>query len=246
MSIITINNLHKRFNDQEVLKGINLVIEPGQITSIIGSSGSGKSTLLRCINQLESYDEGSILYYNLDITSPKFDLNKYRSKVTMIFQQFNLFSHLSVIQNCMLAPMEILKVSREEAISRALVHLKQVNMDQFINKSVLDLSGGQKQRVAIARALCMQPEVLLLDEPTSALDPQMVEEVLEVIKNLANLGMTMVIVSHEMNFVKQVSDKVVVMSEGVIVEEGSPQEIFNSPSHPYTQQFLNKQKQDLL
>lgn len=240
MSQIEIKELRKSYDDTEVLKGINLNIEAGQIVSIIGSSGSGKSTLLRCINQLEAINEGNIFYNSENITDQSFNLNHYRSEVTMIFQNFNLFNHLSVLQNCIIGQMEILKRSKKEAIEIAVEHLKKVGMDSFINQNVNNLSGGQQQRVAIARALCMHPKVLLLDEPTSALDPQMVDEVLEVIQKLATTGITMVIVTHEMRFAKNISDRIIYMKDGLIIEDDSPQKIFKEPSHPATRQFLAK------
>lgn len=240
MAQIEIKNLHKSYGENEVLKGIDLNIEEGQIVSIIGSSGSGKSTLLRCINQLEEYQGGHIYYNQQDIDKPGFNLNQYRAEVTMIFQQFNLFNHLSVIQNCMIGQMEVLKRDKDTAIQVALENLKKVGMDSFINQNVNKLSGGQQQRVAIARALSMNPKVLLLDEPTSALDPQMVDEVLEVIQKLAHTGITMVIVTHEMRFAKNISDRIIYMADGVIVEDSSPEIIFTNPNHEMTRQFLIK------
>lgn len=240
MSQIEIKNLHKSFDDQQVLKGIDLKIEKGEIVSIIGSSGSGKSTLLRCINHLENYHDGEIFYEEENTKSDSFNLNKYRSEVTMIFQNFNLFNHLSVLQNCIIGQIEVLKRPQKEAISVAIENLKKVGLDDFIQSNVNQLSGGQQQRVAIARALSMNPKVLLLDEPTSALDPQMVDEVLEVIQKLAHTGITMIIVTHEMRFAKNISDRIIYMKDGVIVEDSSPDVIFSDPKHPSTKEFLIK------
>lgn len=240
MSQIEIKNLHKSFDDQQVLKGIDLKIEKGEIVSIIGSSGSGKSTLLRCINHLENYHDGEILYDEENTKSDSFNLNKYRSEVTMIFQNFNLFNHLSVLQNCIIGQVEVLKRPQKEAISVAIENLKKVGLDDFIQSNVNQLSGGQQQRVAIARALSMNPKVLLLDEPTSALDPQMVDEVLDVIQKLAHTGITMIIVTHEMRFAKNISDRIIYMKDGIIVEDSSPDVIFSNPKHPSTKEFLIK------
>lgn len=233
-------DLHKSYQNQDVLKGINLEIKQGEIVSIIGSSGSGKSTLLRCLNQLEELNSGQILYYGTNIIDKSFNINQYRSKVSMIFQNFNLFSHLSVLQNCIIGQMEVLHRTQKESIQIALKNLKLVGLEQFTNANVNHLSGGQQQRVAIARALSMNPDVLLLDEPTSALDPQMVDEVLDVIQKLAKLGITMIIVTHEMRFARDISDRIIYMSDGVIVEDASPEQIFTSPSDPRTKQFLSK------
>ena len=240
MSLIEINNLYKSNGYTAVLECFNLNIEAGQIVSIIGSSGSGKSTLLRCINHLEKYHDGSILYNGTNTSDIDFNINHYRSEVTMIFQNFNLFNHLSVIQNCMLGQMEVLKRDKKTAINISIENLKKVGMETFLNRGVNELSGGQQQRVAIARALCMHPKVLLLDEPTSALDPQMVDEVLDVIQKLADTGITMVIVTHEMRFAKNISDRIIYMKDGLIVEDSSPEDIFTNPKHPATREFLHK------
>lgn len=239
MSLIEIENLRKSFSGREVLKDINLKVEKGEVVSLIGSSGSGKSTLLRCMNMLEEADSGKISVFGEDIYSLS-DVNAYRRRVGMVFQQFNLFSNLNVLENCILPQMKVLKKSREEALKTAVNRLEQVGMKEFANQSSDTLSGGQKQRVAIARALCMDPEILLFDEPTSALDPEMVGEVLEVIRSLAENDMTMVIVSHEMSFVRSVSDRVVFMDQGIILEEGSPEEIFTNPKNERTGTFLKR------
>ena len=207
---------------------------------IIGSSGSGKSTMLRCINMLETPSGGNILFHGKDISAKGADVNQYRSRVGMVFQNFNLFSNKNVLENCVIGQMKVLKKSRAEAEARAMTYLKKVGMDAFARAGSVQLSGGQKQRVAIARALCMQPEVLLFDEPTSALDPEMVGEILDVMKELAREKMTMVIVTHEMGFARDVSDRVVFMDSGVIVEEGSPEEIFGHPKNERTRTFLSR------
>ncbi len=240
MAIIEIKNLVKNYGDQKVLKDISFNINPGEIVSIIGPSGSGKSTCLRCINHLESYQNGQILYENHDIDLKHFDINHYRSEVTMIFQNFNLFNHLSVIENCVIGQVEVLKRNKKEAIDIAYTNLKKVGLEDFTNKNVNQLSGGQQQRVAIARALSMNPKVLLLDEPTSALDPQMVDEVLEVIQDLATTGITMVIVTHEMRFARNISDQIIFMKDGNIIEQNDPQTLFTNPQQPETKAFLHQ------
>lgn len=240
MAIIEVKNLVKNYGTQEVLKEISFNINQGEIVSIIGPSGSGKSTCLRCINHLESYQEGQILYQTQDTNLKNFDINQYRSEVTMIFQNFNLFSHLSVIENCVIGQVEVLHRSKKEAIDIAYLNLKKVGLENFTDKSVNQLSGGQQQRVAIARALSMNPKVLLLDEPTSALDPQMVDEVLEVIQNLATSGITMIIVTHEMRFARNISDRIIFMKDGKIIEQNDPQTLFSNPQHPETQTFLRQ------
>lgn len=238
--IIQIQHLQKHFGNLKVLNDVSFDIHKGEVVTVIGSSGSGKSTMLRCINLLERMDGGNILYHGKNILDNENDVNQYRSKVGMVFQSFNLFNNLSVIENCMIGQIKVLKRSKEEARAKAEKYLKEVGMFEFANKASTKLSGGQKQRVAIARALCMDPEVLLFDEPTSALDPEMVGGVLDVMKDLANHGLTMVIVTHEMQFAKEVSDRVIFMDQGVIAEQGTPDEIFNNPKHERTKQFLSR------
>lgn len=238
--VIKIEDLSKSFGDHEVLKKIDFEVREGEVICIIGSSGSGKSTLLRCINKLETQTSGKIYYRGKEISDSQKQINEYRAKVGMVFQSFNLFNNKTVLENCMLATRKVLHISKEEAYERAIDHLKKVGMVQYINARPAQLSGGQKQRVAIARALCMNPDVLLFDEPTSALDPEMVGEVLDVMKQLAAEGMTMVVVTHEMGFAKEVADRVIFMDEGQIMEIGTPDEIFNNPKNPRTQLFLSK------
>ena len=223
--IIEINHLSKAFGHNVVLKDINAKFYQGEVVCVIGSSGSGKSTMLRCLNLLETPTSGDILFKNESIITKKIDINKYRSKVGMCFQSFNLFNNMTVLQNCMIGQQKVLKRQKEEAKKIAIEFLSKVNMAAYINANVTLLSGGQKQRVAIARALAMSPEVLLFDEPTSALDPEMVGEVLDVIKNLANEKMTMIIVTHEMDFARQLADRVMFMDQGVIAEEGSSEKV---------------------
>lgn len=236
--IIQIDHLVKRFGQNEVLKDVSLGVNKGEVISIIGSSGSGKSTLLRCINLLESYQSGSILFEGNDILSSIKGINNYRAQVGMIFQSFNLFSHLTVLENCVIGQMKVLKKSRAESEKLAIETLEKVGLAQFAKTSVMTLSGGQKQRVAIARTLCMEPKVLLFDEPTSALDPEMVGEVLNVIKSLALEHRTMIIVTHEMSFAKEVSDRVLFMDKGIILEDGTPDQLFNHPKEERTKEFL--------
>ena len=224
-NIIKVNNLEKKFGQNLVLKDINMEVKKGEVVTIIGSSGSGKSTLLRCLNLLEEPTSGEILYKNENILDKKFDLRAYRTKVGMVFQNFNLFENKTVLQNCTLSQEKVLKISKKDAEEKAKKFLQLVGMDQYINAKPSQISGGQKQRVAIARALCMDPEVLLFDEPTSALDPEMVGEVLEVMTKLAKEGITMIVVTHEMDFAREVSTRVLFMNEGIILEEGSPEEI---------------------
>lgn len=238
--IIRVENLKKQFGNNVVLKDINFSVNEGEIITIIGSSGSGKSTLLRCLNLLEYPDDGKVLYNDISILESKHNTDKLRAEVGMVFQNFNLFNNKNVINNCILAPMRVLKLGKEEAIKTAQANLEKVGMLDYALQDVKTLSGGQKQRVAIARALCMNPRVILFDEPTSALDPEMVGEVLTVMKQLAKEGMTMVIVTHEMSFAKEISDRVVFMDEGIILEQGSPQEIFNNPKNTRTQEFLKR------
>lgn len=238
--IIEINHLSKAFGHNVVLKDINAKFYQGEVVCVIGSSGSGKSTMLRCLNLLETPTSGDILFKNESIITKKIDINKYRSKVGMCFQSFNLFNNMTVLQNCMIGQQKVLKRQKEEAKKIAIEFLSKVNMAAYINANVTLLSGGQKQRVAIARALAMSPEVLLFDEPTSALDPEMVGEVLDVIKNLANEKMTMIIVTHEMDFARQLADRVMFMDQGVIAEEGSSKKIFSSPENIRTKEFLKR------
>ena len=238
--IIKIEHLRKDFGSRCVLKDINFTVKPKEVVCIIGSSGSGKSTLLRCINLLERPTSGEIFYHDKDITTGKMSLAKLRSKVGMVFQQFNLFNNLTVLENCVIGQMKVLKRSKKNSEDRAMKFLTKVGMEKFINAKPSQISGGQKQRVAIARALAMEPEVLLFDEPTSALDPEMVGEVLKVMKDLAQSGLTMLVVTHEMGFAQEVSDRVVFMDQGVIVEDDRPEVIFNNPQHKRTQEFLSR------
>lgn len=238
--LLRVQNLTKSFDKLEVLKGINLDIYEGEVLSIIGSSGSGKSTLLRCMNLLEEPSAGDIFFENQNLTSQKVDLNHLRAKMGMVFQSFNLFNNLNVVQNCMLAPMKVLNISKEEALERALQLLEMVGLKDFVYQNPKQLSGGQKQRVAIARALAMNPKLLLFDEPTSALDPEMVGEVLEVMKKLANQGMTMIVVTHEMSFARDVSTRVIFMDQGIVLEENEPHQIFSNPKEERTKEFLKR------
>ena len=238
--IIEIQHLKKHFGSLEVLNDINFSVQKGEVVTVIGSSGSGKSTMLRCINMLETPSGGSILFHGKDISAKGADINQYRSRVGMVFQNFNLFSNKNVLENCVIGQMKVLKKKREEAEATAMNYLKKVGMDSFARAGSVQLSGGQKHRVAIARALCMNPEVMLFDEPTSALDPEMVGEILDVMKELAQEKMTMVIVTHEMAFAREVSDRVVFMDSGVIVEEGTPEEIFGHPKNERTRAFLSR------
>ena len=237
--ILQINHLEKSFGDHRVLRDINFSVQPGDVICIIGSSGSGKSTLLRCINFLEEPTGGQILYHGQDAATA-WKRTLYNSKVGMVFQSFNLFGNLSVLENCVLGQMQVLKVKRPEAEQRALEYLEKVGMAAYRQARPAQLSGGQKQRVAIARALCMEPEVLLFDEPTSALDPEMVGEVLSVMQRLAAAGMTMLIVTHEMSFARDVASRVLFMDGGVIVEDAPPAQLFSAPRQPRTQEFLKR------
>ena len=239
-SIISIEELSKSFGDHEVLRKIDISVKKGEVICIVGSSGSGKSTLLRCINRLEHQTSGKILYHGKEIRDIQKEINKYRSQVGMVFQSFNLFNNMTVLDNCMCCTRKVLHLSKEEAFDRAITHLKKVGMAPYIHAKPAQLSGGQKQRVAIARALCMNPEVLLFDEPTSALDPEMVGEVLNVMKELAETGLTMIIVTHEMAFARDVSTRTVFMDKGYIVEDDSPDVIFTNPKKPRTREFLSR------
>ena len=238
--LVEIKNLRKHFGRLEVLNDIQFHIDKGDVITVIGSSGSGKSTLLRCINLLEIPDAGEILIHGKDILKGDIDINKHRARVGMVFQSFNLFNNMSVLKNCMIGQMTVLKRSREESQKKAEAFLEKVGMSQFAGASPAQLSGGQRQRVAIARALCMDPEILLFDEPTSALDPEMVGDVLEVMKGLAKTGLTMIVVTHEMGFARDVSSRVVFMDSGVILEEGSPEQIFTAPKNERTREFLSR------
>lgn len=238
--IIEIQHLSKSFGSHEVLKDINFSVDKGEVVCVIGSSGSGKSTLLRCVNLLEKPSGGQIIYNGENILDNKHDIYAYRTKLGMVFQQFNLFNNHNVLGNCVVGQMKVLKRSRTEAEKVAMKYLEVVGMTKYVNAKPKQLSGGQKQRVAIARALSMEPDVMLFDEPTSALDPEMVGEVLKVMKELAESGLTMLIVTHEMGFAKEVSDRVVFMDNGVIAEEGNPEQIFNHPTQERTREFLKR------
>lgn len=238
--ILKIEHLVKTFGTNEVLKDIDFSVRQGDVISIIGSSGSGKSTLLRCINMLESATGGRILYHGDDILSGNVNEDKYRTKVGMVFQSFNLFSNLNVLDNCTIGQMKVLKRNRKDAEQIAMEYLAKVGMDKYISAKPRQLSGGQRQRVAIARALTMNPEIILFDEPTSALDPEMVGEVLDVMKALASTGMTMLVVTHEMAFARDVSNRVVFMHDGRIEEEGTPEDIFKNPKSERTKEFLSR------
>ena len=237
--IIKVRSLKISFGQHEVLKDINFCVNRGDVTCVIGSSGSGKSTMLRCINLLEEPTGGEIYFKDENILEKK-NIPAYRAKVEMVFQSFNLFDNMTVLKNCMIGQRKVLKVDKETARREAMFYLEKVGMAPYINAKPRQLSGGQKQRVAIARALAMKPDVILFDEPTSALDPQMVGEVLDVIKNIAKDGLTMIIVTHEMAFARDVSNHVIFMSDGVICEEGTPEEIFTAPKKPETQAFLSR------
>ena len=239
MSLIEIKDLKKSFDGLDVLKGISFNVDKGEIVSIIGSSGSGKSTLLRCINALEEYDDGSLISLGQEVKNIN-DIDQYRQKVGMVFQQFNLFNNMNVLNNCILAQTKVLKRSKEEAEKIAISELKKVGLEDFIYAHPSNLSGGQKQRVAIARAICMNPEILLFDEPTSALDPEMVDEVLKVMQMLAEEGLTMIVVSHEMSFAKDVSSRVIFMDDGIVLEDETSKEFFSNPKTERAKSFLKK------
>ena len=239
-AVITLHHLEKAFGDHAVLRDINLSVSRGEVISVIGSSGSGKSTMLRCINLLEKPTGGDILYEGLSIRDKSVKLTEFRSKVAMVFQQFNLFNNMTALENCVKPQIIVLKRTKEEATRIALDFIDKVGMSAYVNAKPAQLSGGQKQRIAIARALSMNPDVILFDEPTSALDPEMVGEVLEVMKNLAKSGYTMIVVTHEMGFAREVSDRVIFMDGGYIVEEGTPDEIFKNAKQERTRQFLSK------
>ncbi len=240
MPKVAIENLHKYFGKNEVLKGIDLEVNEGEVVCVIGPSGSGKSTMLRCINLLEVPTDGKITVDGFEITDKKADLNKIRRNIGMVFQQFNLFPHLTVEQNITMAPIDAKIMNKSEAAKKARELLDRVGLAEKINAYPQSLSGGQQQRVAIARALAMRPDIMLFDEPTSALDPEMVGEVLSVMKELAAEGMTMIVVTHEMGFAREVSDRVIFIDEGIIMEQGTPEEVFANPQNPRTIDFLNK------
>ncbi len=238
--MISVKNLKKSFNGLEVLKGIDTEIEKGDVLCIIGPSGSGKSTFLRCLNLLEKPDSGEVWLDGIELTDKKVNINAQRMKMGMVFQQFNLFPHMSVMENLCCAPMMLKKVSREDAEKKAMALLERVGLADRADAYPAQLSGGQKQRIAIVRALCMEPEVMLFDEPTSALDPEMVGEVLDVMKELAHEGMTMIVVTHEMGFAREVGKRVMFMDEGIIMEENSPEELFGNPQSERLKSFLSK------
>ena len=239
-TVITLDHLEKAYGSHSVLKDINLTVSRGEVISVIGSSGSGKSTMLRCINLLEKPTGGDILYEGVSIHDKSLKLTEFRAKVAMVFQQFNLFNNMTALENCVKPQMIVLKRTKEEATKIALDFIDKVGMSAYVNAKPAQLSGGQKQRIAIARALSMNPDVILFDEPTSALDPEMVGEVLEVMKDLAKSGYTMIVVTHEMGFAREVSNRVIFMDGGYIVEEGTPEEIFKNAKQDRTRQFLSK------
>ncbi|MCD8088441.1 MAG: amino acid ABC transporter ATP-binding protein [Oscillospiraceae bacterium] len=242
-TILQIRHLSKSFGSHEVLRDIDFTVDKGDVTSIIGASGSGKSTLLRCINLLETPSSGEILFHDTDVTGRGVNAPAYRAKVGMVFQSFNLFSNMTVLENCVVGQVKVLKKPKAQARESAMAYLEKVGMAPFINAKPRQISGGQKQRVAIARALAMEPEVLLFDEPTSALDPEMVGEVLTVMQTLAQEGMTMLVVTHEMAFARDVSSQVVYMNEGVICEQGAPQDVLGNPQRQETKDFLARFRQ---
>ena len=238
--LIKVENLNKSFGDLHVLKNVSEVIHKGEVVSIVGPSGSGKSTFLRCLNLLEKPESGKVIFEGVDITDSKVNIDLHRRKIGMVFQHFNVFPHLTVLENITITPTLELKVPKEQANEEAMKLLKTVGLEDKANEYPRKLSGGQKQRLAIVRALAMHPDVMLFDEPTSALDPEMVKDVLDVIKSLVDAGMTCVIVTHEMGFAKQVSDRVLLMDEGIIAEQGTPKQIFDNPQNPRTIEFLSK------
>lgn len=238
--ILQVNHLSKSFGSHEVLRDIDFTVAKGDVTSIIGASGSGKSTLLRCINLLETPTSGEVCYHGKNVAGRGINASAYRAHVGMVFQSFNLFNNMTVLENCMVGQVKVLKRSREEARAHAMTYLEKVGMAPYINAKPRQISGGQKQRVAIARALAMDPEVLLFDEPTSALDPEMVGEVLSVMRELADSGLTMLVVTHEMAFARDVSKRVIFMDSGVIAEDGAPEEIFTHPKQQRTREFLSR------
>ena len=238
--IIEVKNLKKSFDGLDVLKGIDADIYKGDVVCVIGASGSGKSTFLRCLNLLEKPSSGSIFFDGVDLMEKGVDINRHRQKMGMVFQQFNLFPHLTILKNLTIAPTMLLNVPEEESKNKAMSLLRRVGLEDRADDYPDKLSGGQKQRVAIVRALCMEPDVMLFDEPTSALDPEMVGEVLDLIKSLAKEGMTMVIVTHEMGFAREVADRIIFIDEGIIKEEGKPEEVFGNPKNPRLQDFLSK------
>lgn len=242
--LIRVENLRKSFGSHLVLKDIDFSVNPGEVVTIIGASGSGKSTLLRCMNLLETPDSGHIWFHGEDLAADRVNINRLREKIGMVFQSFNLFNNKNVLDNCTLAPITLKKMDKAEAEAEARKNLEAVGLADFINAPATSLSGGQKQRVAIARALCMKPDLMLFDEPTSALDPEIVGEVLNVMRDLAAEGMTMVVVTHEMAFAKNVSDKVVFMDQGVIAEQGDPKQMFTNPQLPRTREFLSRYLED--
>ena len=242
--ILSIRGLEKSFGALKVLKGIDLDVQRGEVVCIIGASGSGKSTLLRCLNLLEEPEFGQILFNGEDLTDIDTDLDSLRQKIGMVFQSFNLFNNKNVLDNCTLAPTSVLRIPHAQAEATAIRHLEAVGLKDFIHADSRRLSGGQKQRVAIARALCMEPEIMLFEEPTSALDPEIVGEVLDVMRNLARQGMTMVVVTHEMAFAREVSDRIVFMDQGVILEQGTPAEVFGNPKEARTREFLSRYLED--
>lgn len=238
--MIYVNDLHKKFGELHVLKGINTHIKKGEVVVVIGPSGSGKSTFLRCLNLLEAPTEGSIIFEDVDITSKRNNINVQRQKMGMVFQQFNLFPHMTVLDNITLSPIKVKKIPKGDAEKKAMALLARVGLEDKADAYPKQLSGGQKQRIAIVRALAMEPDVMLFDEPTSALDPEMVGEVLDVMKQLASEGMTMVVVTHEMGFAREVGTRLFFMDEGIIAEEGNPKEIFDNPKNERTKEFFSK------